>query len=254
MNSIKSLLVLWKNKLYNQYFHIGTLYFNGEQYKFHYTFNSDSPRKVKDAIQNGYRLHPIFPELEEEYTSNSMFATFDRRIPSSDRVDYSNILSDLGLASDADQMDILRETRGMLSGDAYSFEAPLRLYDDQHLETEFYVNGMRHRKLPNDWFTRIHIGDELVTALEPDNEQDPNAVRLENMDGLHLGYVPAVYAAAVKSLIETEIDVRLKVADIRPESAPQWWIRLDFYCDLKKIDEKLILDNQIIGGLILETA
>ena len=252
LNSIKSLLVLWENKIKKQYFHVGTLYFDGMCYTFQYTYQEDSPRNVKAALQNGYRLHPVFSILEKAYKSNSLFATFDRRIPSDDRVNYSEILLDLGLPMDANRMDILRETRGILSGDAYSFEEPLLLHQNRHLETNFYVNGMRHRNSADDWLSQVQIGDGLVAVLEPDNEWNSIAVRLETKNGLHLGYIPAVYVEAVKSLIENGIDVNLKVIDIRPKSAPQWWIHVGLYCELK-IGEKYILKNKIFGGLILKT-
>src|SRR5699024_9502782 len=121
MNTIKSLLVLWKDKNTNLYYHVGTLNYNGEKYTFQYTYNNDSHRKIKDAMRNGYHLHPAFIELKNEYISSSLFYAFYRQIPSSDRVDYISILKDLGLPIEADRMDILRETRGTLSGDAYSF-------------------------------------------------------------------------------------------------------------------------------------
>ncbi|WP_163969660.1 hypothetical protein [Oceanobacillus halotolerans] len=130
MKFVKSLLVLWKSKHTNVYYHIGTLTFNGEVYVFQYTFHTDTYRKVHDALRNGYRLHPAFPKLEKKYESSTLFPAFDRRIPSHDRVDYQGILNSLGLPPEADRMDILRETRGILARDSYSFEEPLRLYKD----------------------------------------------------------------------------------------------------------------------------
>src|SRR5690625_1287601 len=131
MYPTKSLLVVWKNKATQIYYQVGTLNYDGEKYTFQYTYHRDTHRKLKEAMRNGYKLHPAFPDLNKIYISSALFASFDRRIPSIDRVDYNYVLNHLNLPLDADRMDILRETRGMLSGDAYSFEEPLRLYEDE---------------------------------------------------------------------------------------------------------------------------
>jgi len=253
MNTIKSLLVLWKDKNTNLYYHVGTLNYNGEKYTFQYTYNNDSHRKIKDAMRNGYRLHPAFPELKKEYISSSLFYAFDRRIPSSDRVDYISILKDLGLPIEADRMDILRETRGTLSGDAYSFEEPLRLSHNHQLETNFYINGMRYQQLTANWPSFVQIGDHLRAIPEEDNEYDTYAVRIETMDGIQLGYIPGVYAQAVKALIQQNIKLTLTVSEVRPTFAPQWWVRVGLFGDLNINDQNSFNEKELLG-LILKTA
>ncbi|MFB1081660.1 hypothetical protein [Jeotgalibacillus sp. JSM ZJ347] len=120
MNKIKSLLLVWKNHKNDLYYHIGTLSFNGEVYTFEYSFNSDSTRNVKAAIDNGYTGHPAFPSLDKVYTSDHLFEAFNRRIPDQSRIGYENLLSDLNLTNEADRMDILKATRGALANDPYT--------------------------------------------------------------------------------------------------------------------------------------
>lgn len=247
MKTIKSLLVLWKNSTNNLYYHVGTLYFDGALYTFHYTLEQDTHRKVGDALRNGYRLHPAFPILETVYKSKNLFSAFDRRIPSSDRVDYKDILINLGLSEQADRMDILCETRGMLAGDSYSFEQPIRLYEDRHLMTSFYINGMRHRKLPSSWPLILQNDKKLNFIIEEENPGDPNAVRIETSGGLHLGYVPSVYAKAIKSLIQQNIQLSISIKGVRPESAPQWWVSLTIEADLKENQLDFVNDSQLNG-------
>jgi len=253
METIKSLLVLWKNKVNIQYYHVGTLSFNGKEYTFHYTHHQDAHRKVGDAMRNGYRLHPAFPELEKVYKSTDLFSAFDRRIPSSDRVDFTEILKNLGLPEQADRMDILRETRGMLAGDMYSFEQPIRLYDNRHLMTSFYINGMRHRELPSTWPLLLQKDNTLNFVVEEENPQDPYAVRIETNSGLHLGYVPGVYAEAIKSLIQQNIHLKFSIKDVRPESAPQWWVCLTIEADLK-VHQLDFVNKHQLNGLIQKSA
>lgn len=253
MEETKSLLVLWKNKANSLYYHIGTLYFNGEEYTFQYTHQQDGHRKVNEARQNGYRLHPAFPSLESIYTSKELFSAFDRRIPSSDRVDFKEILFSLGLPEQADRMDILRETRGMLAGDSYSFEQPIRLSENRHLKTNFYINGMRHRDLPAHWPLSLQKDKTVNFIIEEDNTEDPFAVRIETLNGLHLGYVPAVYAEAIKSLIEQNIKLKVTINDIRVKAEPQWWVSLTIEANLKEKQFNYVNETQL-NGLVQKSA
>lgn len=253
MEEIKSLLVLWQNKKNNLYYHIGTLYYNGNQYTFEYTHHEGGHRKVGEAMRNGYRLLPAFPHLETVYTSDTLFAAFDRRIPSSDRVDFKEILQNLGLPAQADRMDILLETRGMLAGDSYSFQQPIRLSENRHLTTSFYINGMRHQQLPSNWSLLIQKAKNLKFIADNENSNDPYAVRIETGKGMMLGFVPAVYAPAIKSLLDHNLEFKISINDIRPDSAPQWWVSLSIEADLQESQVDFVNKTQL-NGLVLQSA
>ncbi|MCC3356123.1 HIRAN domain-containing protein [Bacillus sp. REN16] len=253
MHSIKSLLVVWKSKEKNLYFHIGTLSYDGEKYIFEYTHHSNSHRKVLDAVRNGYRIHPAFPDVHKKYIAASLFPAFDRRIPSSDRVDYKKVLKDLNLPFGADRMDILRETRGILSGDAYSFEEPLRVYENNQFETNFYINGMRHQDLPENWVSRLSVGSSLQAIPDYDNEFDPYAVKMETVEGIQLGYVPGVSAQAVKALVERGVQLSFYVKEIKSTLAPQWWVRVNLIGNLETASDG-IFNEKDFEGLIFKVA
>src|SRR5690625_2576584 len=161
----KSLLVVWRDEGTCLYFHVGTLTYNGRIYTFEYTHHSQADRKVKDAIDHGYTLHPAFPQLTKKYESEKLFSAFARRIPSKSRIDYQQVLKNLSLPKDADQMDILRATRGMIGNNPYFFDEPLRLIDGNILSNHFYISGMRYRGISENWYTSVQKGDELI--LEP---------------------------------------------------------------------------------------
>lgn len=67
-------------------------------------------------------------------------------------------------------MDILRATRGRLASDTYSFEQPLRLGEDNHLRSSFFIHGMRYQDLPNEWPSWIKEHSVLNLVQEPENE------------------------------------------------------------------------------------
>lgn len=229
----KSLLFIWRDKKTRSYFHVGTLTYDGSKYIFEYTHHSNASRKVNDAMKHGYRLHPVFPELKRKYESENLFPVFHRRIPSKDRVDYDKILEDLQLPKNADRMDILRKTRGIIQGDPHSFEEPLRLNEHSNvLSVNFYINGMRYRDLPNNWSKMLHIGDCLYGKSKPVEGIDPYAIELHSSDGVWLGYVPGVYSQALYALLERNIELTFIIEEIRPSHSPQWWIRVRFEATL----------------------
>jgi hypothetical protein len=153
MSDVKTLLVVWQNKKNRLYYHIGTLSYYNDQYEFVYTYSDKGERKLRDALKNGYMYHPVFPQPDKTYRSKTLFPAFDRRLPSVDRSDFQAILSDLGLNENATKMDLLQQTRGRLASDSYSFEQPLCVEEDRKLYSSFFVHGMRHRNLPEQWYT-----------------------------------------------------------------------------------------------------
>jgi len=231
------LLLVWRDKNTSLYFHVGTLTYNGAKYVFEYTHQSKANRKVYDAIKHGYRPHPAFADLKKKYESNKLFLAFDRRIPSDDRVDYQKILKELNLTTDADRMDILRKTRGIISGDPYFFEEPLRLDEKSNiLTTHFYISGMRYRDLPKNWTSYVKVKDHLYLVQDKENIYDSHAIRLYTADDLWLGFIPGIYSQALHALMERNVKINVVVNEIRPTYAPQWWIRvsLEASLDLRK--------------------
>jgi len=246
----KSLLLIWRDKETSKYFHVGTLTYSGTTYIFEYTNKSDGPRKVKDALDHGYRLLPSFPDLQKTYKSKDLFPTFHRRIPSKDRIDYAEILADLQLMEDADRMDILRKTRGIMTGDPYSFEEPLSLNEKTGLlSMSFYISGMRYRNLPDNWDELVSL-NESIHAIHNPVLSDENAIELRTEKDLFLGYVPAIYSQAICSLLDRDIPLSFIVDEKRPTFDERWWVHVTFeaHIVLDYMDDKqqLNLDDLIV--------
>lgn len=249
---IKSLLFIWQDEKTSLYFHVGTLTYDGDLYKFEYTHHGKAKRKVYDAIEHGYTLHPTFPKLKKKYESKKLFSTFARRIPSKSRIDFDNVLKNLSLPKNADEMDILQATRGIAGKSPYSFDEPLQLNDGNTLSNHFYINGMRHSELPDNWHNLIQIGDELILKPEPNNSVDSNAVKVITQENVHLGYVPGVYAKAIKALIKRGIDTKIMVKEINLNHTPQNWVKLSFQSILNKEDSTTTIIE--LEGLIAPVA
>lgn len=244
MNKHKSLLVIWKNKQTKLYYHIGTLSFDGSIYSFQYTNSSQSNRNVHLAINEGYKLHPAFPFVNKIYESERLFETFNQRIPSQSRVGYSEFLESYGLNKNADRMDILQATRGVLANDSYSFEQPLKLHGED-LRASFFINGMRHI-FPDtkDWVNYVSEGEQLVVKLDA-NPIDPYALKVYTKSDKSLGFIPGIYAQALHALVSRGVSIEIKVKKMRPDFASQWWIEVNFHSKISMDDAKNLEETNL---------
>lgn len=231
MSNVETLLVVWQDEVSRSYYHIGTLSYSNGMYRFLYT-SMDGKKELGEALKNGYMIHPAFPDTIKPYYSKKLFSAFDRRIPSPDRKDFHEILKDIGLNETASKMAILRATRGRLASDTYSFEQPLNLDDYNHLRSNFFIHGMRHQELPDDWSTWIKDQDSLELVQEPENEVDPFAVAVHSKNGKRIGYIPTFYSNDIFSLIENGLSPTIQVVYVNEKSHPHWWIQVAFDCEI----------------------
>lgn len=234
----KSLWVVWQNKDTRLHYHIGTLSYYNNQYEFRYTWQSESNQKVKAALENGYMLHPAFPHLEKIYTSKVLFPAFDRRLPSEIRADYDHILNELKLDHTASKMDILERTRGKLANDFYTFEKPLKVKNNK-LVTSFYIHGMRYQEnLPANWADILRTTNKIYLKLESDNMIDKNAIAVYGGWGTKLGYVPRFYTTGLSALLSNNIKTVVNINYINEKATPDWWVQVNFECDMNDISPK----------------
>ncbi|WP_312124668.1 HIRAN domain-containing protein [Lysinibacillus boronitolerans] len=231
MKEHKSLWLVWQNVNTRLFYHVGTLSFYDNQYIFQYTYQSDGPQKVNDALRNGYLLHPMFPELKKEYKSTNLFGAFKRRLPSEIRVDFQGILNDLHLTENYSDMELLERTRGKLGSDQYSFEKPLKIYDSV-LKTSFYINGMSYQELPENWYDILKSHKNVRLQLEPENPVDENAIAIYSEFDVKLGYVPRFYSSGISALLMSGMSPNIKVNYVNEEASPSWWVKLDFECEV----------------------
>lgn len=238
MNNHQSLWLVWQNSTTRLNYHVATLSFVNNKYEFSYTWQSEGGQKVGEALENGYMLHPSFPELKKKYVSEKLFAAFDRRLPSDIRSDYKQILEELHLTKKCTKMELLEQTRGKLSNDTYSFEKPLKLIDGK-LVTTFFVNGMRHQQnLPNNWKEIIETTNIITLKLEPENPIDNNAVAVYTGTGIKLGLVPRFYATAISALIKRDLTPVIKMNYINESATPDWWLKVDFESKVDMISSR----------------
>ncbi|MFE3576575.1 HIRAN domain-containing protein [Lysinibacillus sp. NPDC059133] len=235
MNKHQSLWLVWQNAETRLFYHIGTLSFTNNQYEFYYTWQSASGQKVKDALENGYMLHPSFPDLQKCYKANELFAAFDRRLPSEKRADFTQIISELHLSAAPSKMELLEQTRGKLATDTYSFEKPLKVENDK-LVTAFFVHGMRHQQdLPTNWADIVKMTNRVYLQAEPENPVDKNAIAIYAGMGTKLGFVPRFYATGISALLKRGLQPTIQVDTINDKSTPDWWLKVELKSNFNEL-------------------
>lgn len=212
--------LLWQNNETRQFYHVGNLEHIGDEYVFSYMLE-EGKRKLKEAMENGYRPHLSFPDIQREYKSSQLFGAFARRTPDSKRPDYKAILNDLGLPQDSTVMDLLRATGGRLMTDSYEFLAPLHFELDGSFSVDFFIRGLRYY----DWDNICHqlvVGDELKLECEPDSPKDNKAVAIFTKDGKNLlGYIPSpIYSEFIFDNKEV-LKIGAEISKINEYAKPQ---------------------------------
>ena len=133
------LCLLWQNKKSRNWYHVGNLTYEKDKYFFTYQVEQ-SKRNVFEALENGYRLHPSFPNVHEKYESMILFSAFARRLPQKSRKDYRVILKNLGITKESTDFEIMSITGGTINSDNYEFVKPIEC-EGTKFKLDFYLGG-----------------------------------------------------------------------------------------------------------------
>ena len=201
---LNELCLLWQNQKTRQWYHVANLFLlEDSTYAFSYE-NKKEKRGLKEAIVNGYHLHPSFPDTEKTYYSKKLFSTFARRLPNKSRQDYVALLELNNLSKESSEFEILAATGGRLISDSYEFVEPIRREGNQFV-FEFYARGWRH------WNTAgkvINNLNDVYLEVDANNEEDVDAVAVKDREGI-IGYVPAFYSEFVKNMLLEDADFKI---------------------------------------------
>ncbi|TAN71244.1 MAG: hypothetical protein EPN17_02025 [Methylobacter sp.] len=142
--------------------------------------------EFKKACAEGFVCYPAFRKTGQEYTQG-VLDSFLRRLPPRKRGDFAKYLEQWRLAPHVEISDfaLLGHTGAKLPNDGFSLINP---FDQIELPHEFYIEvaGFRHQK--NICIADISVGMNALFIVEPDNEFNRDAVRIE-VAGKIIGYV-----------------------------------------------------------------
>lgn len=208
----KRLLLVWRPPLEVQaryHWAVGELsntatgatfrYFHGSE------FGSYNDGKAEEELASiGFRGYPSFVWGARErsmYEEDVLFA-FLRRLPPRRRSDFSDYLRHFRVDPDVrlDDFTLLGLTGARLPSDGFYLLDPL---DPTIERCELVIEsvGFRHRDLPAEI---LRVPSPIRLLAEPQNEHDPNAVRVE-LDGQKIGYVSRLQARTMQRWLSTRV-------------------------------------------------
>jgi HIRAN domain len=156
---------------------------------------------LAEAMEAGFVGYPGLPIGSTDLDGLAMEVLM-RRLPPQDRADFGQMLERFGLPSGREYPDLtlLAYTGARMTSDSFGvtetfdgFERPFTYIFD--------VAGYRHN-LPDD--VALASGEALTFECEPNNEFDPNAIRIARRDGTTVGYVNRLQADIVSQWIDRD--------------------------------------------------
>jgi len=211
------LWLIWQNVETRQRYHVGRLLHADGVYTFSYE-TTGYRRKLAEAMDNGYRPHLAFPDINKTYTSKKLFGPFARRLPDTRRPDYRFVLRELGLSAECTEMDVLRATGGILATDSFEFVSPI-LVENDFFTLDFFVAGWRYYN-GDQVIDQLRVGDSVEFSLDPQNDYDHKAVAVMSVNGDELGFIPAFYSGWIFEIIEKDCIYQATVEAIHPQAVP----------------------------------
>jgi hypothetical protein len=200
------------------------LSYNGFSYRFRYA----SAEELGVAEAHGFvpaAVLPSLPDVHKTYESPRLFSAFAHRLPDSKRPDYPHVLELFGLTRKSDLFDILRETRGRLATDQFSFEEAPIVTESGGLIT-CWIAGWRFHQ-GDRVLSQLHPGTPLQLRRDTGNPHDQHAVVVSTVNGAKLGYVPVFHSDFVFGELSKGRDVKASIVELRlPPAEPSQRARI----------------------------
>lgn len=108
--------------------------------------------------------------------------------------------------------------------------APLAAQQTRMLVQSSPLAGAQYYEADAQWHD-MRVGDELALVREPDNEHDPNAVRVE-WRGHKLGYLPRAENRAVAAELDRGTPLAARIAQLLTHRNPWRRVRVDIWVTL----------------------
>lgn len=219
-----TLFLAWQNSPHaaqaqrRAWYPIGRLDQRGPGYRFAYTHGVE--RAAKDA---DFRPLLAFPELRQEYTSETLFPLFRNRVINDRRDDLAEHLARLGLGPDErDPLKILAISGGERQTDHLEVFPKIEVGPDGSFSCRFFAHGVRHLAPAfHDRLSRIQAGEPLRVTVEMDNPVTGAAIQLQTSDDYHLmGWAPRYLIADLLTAMSHRPQFSARVVRINHLPAP----------------------------------
>lgn len=182
---------------------VGQLIKRNSAVTLHYSTDTE---EFQSAVECGFIGYPAFPVSAGAVHTGRVLEAFTRRLPPRNRRDFSRYLELRGIPPDAQISDfaLLGYTGGKLPNDGFEL-----VHTFEHAQSDFElvieVAGFRHESLiPAD---EIVEGESVEFVPEPDNQYDPEAIRIE-LRNTKIGYVDRGHNSLFHELLGRGAQVR----------------------------------------------
>jgi hypothetical protein len=209
-----TLYVNWKDHSSGRWFVVARLIQyqdeRGPLYEFAYV------NGVREAEKRGFLPFVAFSRLDEVVRSRELLPFFGNRLMNHNRPDYAGYVAQLGLEQDAEAFSLLARSGGRRATERSETEifAPPHLRDDGVCETHFFLRGIGRIPNADRIASELEEGARLLCRIERDNPVNSKAVVLTNDRHSIVGYLPDYLCDDVAALLETGVEVQVKVARI----------------------------------------
>lgn len=215
--------LIWKEAKTRRQYIVGQLSKNG-QFEFSYGF------EVRDAIEKGFKPLISFEDIDRVYKSDILFPVFSSRLPDKKRKEIDKILLKYGM-EEYEDYKLLKRSGARLPIDNLEFIDPILDRYDNNIKRIFYLAGPRHyigcEGQDCEKAVELKKGEELNLVLDPENEYDDKAIKINNADNLHVGYVPRYYSMGITELFEEGWSYSCKVFDVQKDNNCNECVRVE---------------------------
>ncbi len=219
---MNKLFVAWQDPASRQWFPIGRLQADGDNFVFSYTRGA-----LRAQEESAFEPLVSFPELRTTYIAEHLFPLFSNRLLPSSRPEYRNYLAWLGVGdTERDPVTILARSGGRKATDTLElFPSPERNERGEY-EIHFLVHGLNH--VPDGSVERamsLQPGERLLPMRDFQNPKDPDAVALRTAERFDkdlyiIGYCPRYLRSEILRLIALGSLPKITVERVNRAPAP----------------------------------
>ena len=193
VNSMKTLFLAWQTPTETTpsraWFPIGRLDadLTKPAYRFRYTRGA-----LKAGDEAGFQPLLAFPDLHQDYRSDTLFPLFQNRVLSPNRKDFPEYLSWLDLDTEhSDPIEILGISGGERETDNLDVFPKIQKDEQGNFQIRFFLHGLRHLgPLAQERVERLTVGESLRVSIELNNPATRLAVTLLTEDYVMIGWAP----------------------------------------------------------------
>lgn len=217
--STKALFLAWQDKqLSHQWFPVGRLDADMDHSQFCFRYTGGAKRARKEA---GFPLLVEFPNLEQVYTSTSLFPLFCNRVMNPARPDLADYLRALDLPAAANPLEILAVSGGRRVTDSYEVFPQIEKKKDGSFDCRFFLHGWRHvNPQAQQRIDRLNREETLFVTLELTNPVTGSAVQIQTADYHMIGWAPRYLVNDLTEAMAGVVGYSARVVRLNPLPAP----------------------------------